>query len=175
MSKASRLNTPSLQRLIVRSLIVSILERSIMSTFAPLFLRSLLISLVGMLVVVGAAHAHSSRYAENDQIANRATNEALTETSSSLKKCIAQGAARSIVTLPNAKRTPIAEFGPCEEGEFDHVSGRGCCAVACHAAVAHLGPILFVGFQPISIVHLLSSLSLHGRAVGPGDRPPRSA
>lgn len=145
-----------------------------MSSFAPLLLRSLLISLVGMVVVVGAAHTLSSRYAESDQIANRATIEAFTETSSSPQECIAQGAARSIVAVPNSMRTPIAEFGPCEEGESDHVSGRGCCAVACHAAVAHLGAILFVGFQPISIVHLLSSLSLHGRAVGPGDRPPRS-
>lgn len=146
-----------------------------MSAFAPPLLRSLLVSLIGMLVVVGAAHAHSSRYAESGYVAERVAIESFTETSSPSQTCIAQGAVRSFVTLPNSKRTSVVEFGPCEEGEFDHVSGRGCCAVACHAAVAHLGPILFVGFQPMSIVHLLSSLSLHGRAVGPGDRPPRSA
>ena len=147
-----------------------------MSALAPLLLlRFVLTSLVGMLVVIGAVHVHGSRYAESGQIANHAAIEAFTETSLSPQTSIAQGAARSVVALPNSKWTSIAELGPCEEGEFDFGSGRGCCAVACHAAVAHLGSILFVGFQPISIVHLLSSLSLHGRAVGPGDRPPRSA
>ena len=147
-----------------------------MFDFAPLLLRSLLTSMVGMLVVVGAANAHSGRYAGNGQLADHIAIESFTETRSSLlKTCVGQATSSSVAALLRAQLTAVAEFDANENGESDPVLDGGCCAVACHAAVTDLSLIFCVAFRPTSLEPLKSSTALHGRAIGPGDRPPRPA
>lgn len=147
-----------------------------MFDFVALLLRSLLTSIVGMLVVVGAANAHSSRYAGNSRPAEHVATESFAEARSSLlKACIGQATNSSAVALPRSQLTAVADFDANESGEFDPVFGSGCCAVACHAVVIDLGSIFCVAFRPTSPEPLMSSTALHGRAIGPGDRPPRFA
>lgn len=147
-----------------------------MFDFVALLLRSLLISMVGTLVVVGAANAHGSRYAGNGRPAEHVATESFTETRSSLlKACVGQATSRSAVALPRSQLTAVADFDASESGEFDPVFGSGCCAVACHAIVMDLGSIFCVAFRPTNLEPLMSSTALHGRAIGPGDRPPRFA
>jgi hypothetical protein len=138
-----------------------------MFAVAPLVLRSLLASIVGLLVVTGAAHAHGSQHAESRPF----TNPAAIELSGLPQACIAPSATHSMVMLPISDRTIIADSGDHEEDELDDA----CCAVACHAAVANLGSILLARFRLISIDHLPDSAFLHGKAIAPGDRPPRPA
>lgn len=147
-----------------------------MFDLASLLLRSLLTSIVGMLVVVGVANAHSSRHAESSQLADHVATESFTETWSSLPKtCVAQGTTSSVVALLKSQPTAVAELDANGNDEFDPVFGSGCCAVACHAAVTDQSLVFFVAFWLTSSDPLMSSAALHGRAVGPGDRPPRSA
>jgi len=146
-----------------------------MSDLASLLLRSLLTSIVGMLVVVGAANAHSSRHAESDQRADHVTTESFAETRSPLPgACVVKGATNFSVALLQSKPATVAESDANEDGESDLVFSSGCCAVACHAAIADAGLAFFVAFRLVSFDPLMSSTALHGRAVGPGERPPRS-
>ncbi|MDP2330170.1 MAG: hypothetical protein Q8M19_05670 [Reyranella sp.] len=147
-----------------------------MFDFVPLLLRSLLTSIVGMMVVVGAAHAHSSRYAGNGQLAEHVATGSFAETRSSLlKACVEHATGSSGVVLLISQLTAITESDASENGDFDSVFDSGCCAVACHAAVMDLSLISCVAFRPTSFEPLMSSTALHGRAIGPGDRPPRLA
>ena len=71
-----------------------------MFDFVALLLRSLLTSIVGMLVVVGAANAHSSRYAGNGQLAEHVAAESFAETRSSLlKACVGHATGSSGVAF----------------------------------------------------------------------------
>src|SRR3990167_4491186 len=128
-----------------------------MSDQAPRLLRSLLISMIGMLIVVGAAQAHGSRSVESGWLAGP------------------EAATRSVVALPISQQTSTVDFDPCEEGEGEHAFGGSCCTVACHTFVADPGLVCCVSFRATSTDPLVNPLAPHGRAVGPGDRPPPSA
>lgn len=147
-----------------------------MSDLAPLLLRLLLTSIVGMLVVVGAANAHSSRQAESGQLVDHVATESFAETRSPLPEaCVVRGATNFGAALLQSKPTIVAGSDANEDGESDPVFSSGCCAVACHAAVTNSSLVFFVACRLISFDPLMRSTALHGRAVGPGDRPPRSA
>jgi hypothetical protein len=160
--------------------IVARLEKSYrslvtMSQLAPLLLRSLLTSMVSMLFVVGAVHAHGGRGADCGQHGHHQATGSVAETPSIPQASVAEAAAGPAAVAPGLQRMSITESGPCEQSECNHGFGGGCCAMACHAVVADLCPIVFAAFQPTSVDPTASAPFLHGRLVGPGDRPPRSA
>lgn len=148
-----------------------------MSDLASRLLRSLLISMIGTLAVVSAAQAHGSRNVENGWLASPevAISSSDTVRSSLAQACVARAGTRSVVALPIPQRTPPGKLAACDEGKDDHRFGDCCYAVACHMAVADPGLVSFVSSQPTGTEPLVNPSALHGRAVAPGDRPPRSA
>lgn len=146
-----------------------------MFSFAPLLLRSLLTSIVGMLVVVGAVHAHGRGDDDCDRHAHRPASKPVLETPSGHQAGFVQTARASVAVTLNLHSVSVTSTDPCEQGECDHGVGGGCCAMSCHAAVGGAVLIIFNAYRPPSLDPLMSTPSLHGRVVGPGDHPPRSA
>lgn len=131
--------------------------------------------MVGMLVVVGAVHVNAGHGADCGRHAHYAAPGPVTETTSQPQASVGQTAMHAVAVALHLQWMSIAESDPCEQGECDHDFGGGCCAVACHAAVAGLGPIMIAAFQPTIVDPLMSARALRGKVVGPSDRPPRSA
>jgi hypothetical protein len=142
-----------------------------MVRLAALLLRSLLTSLVGLLVVVGAAHAHDVLGSDCGRHGHHPAALSMTEAPE------ASGAGDGAGSFSGASGLPFtsdAESEPCEQGECDHGSADGCCGMACHAAVANADLIFFTIVEATNVDPAMNESSLHGRLVGPGDRPPRS-
>lgn len=139
-------------------------------------LRSLLISMVGLLVVVGTAQAHGGRNADGDWFRSLDFVEPPADTRTPLPQaCVPLATISSFVTPPLFRWFSGAEVDPFDDGDDGHLIGSYCCGAACHVAVANTGLTSLPGWRPRSVDAVTDSSILHGRSVGPGDRPPRSA
>lgn len=157
---------------------MAVLERryrfQVMARLASLLLRSLLTSLVGLLVVVGAVYAHDSLGSDCGRHGHRPATPSMTELSVPEASGV-HDAAGSFSAASGLPSMSDAESEPCEQGECNHGPGDGCCGTACHAAVAGPELIAFTTVEATSVDPVMSEPSLFGRLVEPGDRPPRSA
>ena len=157
---------------------MAVLERryrfQVMARLASVLQRSLLTSLVGLLVVVGAVYAHDSLSSDCSRQGHRPATLSMAEPSVPEASVVhdAAGSFSAASGLPSMSDT---ESEPCEQGKCNHGPGDGCCGTACHAAVAGPALIAFTTAEATSVDPVMSEPSLHGRPVGPGDRPPRSA
>ncbi len=152
--------------------------QSIMRCLFQQLLRSLLISMVGLLVVVGTAQAHGGRNADADsgQLRSLGFVESPADTRPPLSRaCVPPVTVSSFVTPPMSRWISSAEVDPCDDVDDGHLIGSYCCGAACHVAVTNIGLTSLPGWRPRSVDPVTDSSVLHGRPVGPGDRPPRSA
>ena len=146
-----------------------------MARWASLLLRSLLTSLVGLLVVVGTVYAHDGRDSDCGRHGHRPTVPSMAESPSAPEARVVEAAAGSLSTAFGLPWTSETESEPCEQDECNHGLADGCCGMACHAAVADSALIVFTAVEATSVDPVMSEPSLHGTLVGPSDRPPRSA
>lgn len=145
-----------------------------MARLAPLLLRSLLTSLIGLLVVVGGVYAHDSLGSDCGRHGHRPAVPSIAVMPSVLEASAAEAAAGSHSIVSGLPWTSDTESEPCEQGKCNHGPSDGCCGMACHAAVGNSAQIVFTTVEATSVDPAMSELSLNGRLVGPGDRPPRS-
>lgn len=151
-----------------------------MGDLARLLLRSLLPACAGIaavLLAAGAAHAHGSQAAEGVRSPVHHVDRDAAETTARPDAPLAGSCVAEAVTSSGQAWEPPPAGGtdPFENGRLDPLSDLGCCGVACHAAVGNCSPILRETSGAKSIDPLAAPSALHGRAVNPGDRPPRSA
>jgi hypothetical protein len=149
---------------------------SIMRCLFQQLLRSLLISMVGLLVVVGTAQAHGGRIADSDWPRSLDSVESPADTRPPLSRaCVPPVTVSAFVTPPMSRWISSAEVDPFDDVDDGHLIGSYCCGAACHVAVTNIGLTSMPGWRPRSVDPVTDSSILHGRPVGPGDRPPRSA
>lgn len=88
-----------------------------MSQLAPLLLRSLLISMVGLLVVAGGAYAHSR--GDGDRHTQRPASRLVLETPSDGEASFVQSAKPSVAVTLDLQSVSVESGDPCEQGECD--------------------------------------------------------
>jgi hypothetical protein len=129
-----------------------------------LLLQVLSFAAVGLAISTGSAFAHGGGAADHHQATAQSP-------ATHVDHRIGQIADVEVAVI-HAPGAPL-KSGPCHDESSGHATGEGCCAIACHAALAApaIDPVGAVDLPGARIVGLLDRLE--GRPSGRTERPPR--